>query len=632
MKPRVAGILSDNPQSVLEYLWLAAEHFASEHPGTAKSLCWPQEQPKLGVVIASGRRPSIEYWRDDDGSFSVLDGEIYNAEDLWTGPGPFQGLALGARLVLSLYRQGGAHGLARIDASAGIVVWDAGLRELLLFRDPEGAAPVFYAAPGGAFVFASEIMTLLHAGVPRTIDLKTLDYFLTKGYAPAPWTFVQGIRKLPPGHVLACRAGGPPRFSRFANRTTTPKHSYGAAARNEQIRDLMLHSLRRRRGSGRTAVLLSGGVDSALVLAGLVKLVGTQPDAFTFKYAEYSGPLNEEDLAGRVARHLAVRHETVLCRPADLADNLPRLLRDYGEPLSWGLHSFMLGSLTQCGVETLLTGIGPDTWNVFKLDRAGIWFRKRARYVRALARAGWMVGRPMLPRWVKSVTAILRTERNGLPPQIVFPSIMSADLRRKVYVDPRWLEEGEEAALALLLSNLDELADEDPYDQARLIDYRLFDAEALMFWNTAWARSADLDVRHPYYDRELQDFFFRFRGDVPGKQYLREFAATILPKDIAAAPKLPHAVPIGHWLRGPLRDLLLDHLSPESLCHSGLFSPAAVTRLVDAHLRGITDHSWRLWCLLATVVWHRAVLNGTVRVPHAHTAPISSEWEHRLCL
>jgi asparagine synthase (glutamine-hydrolysing) len=578
-------------------------------------------------VIASGRRPPIQYWRDDDGSFVVLDGEIYNAKNLRTDAALAQGPALDARFVLSLYRKAGADGLARIDAAAGIVLWDVGRRELLLFRDPEGAVPVFHATLGGTFVFASEMVTLLLAGVPRAIDLKTLDYFLTKGYAPAPWTFVPGIRKLQPGHVLACRVGESPRVSRYANRTTMPKHSYGAAARNERISDLMLHSLRRRHGSESesTAVLLSGGVDSALVLAGLVKLVGTQPDAFTFKYAEYSGPLNEDNLASKVARHLGVRHETVLCQPADLADNLPRLLRDYGEPLSWGLHSFMLSSLTKCGVQTLLTGIGPDTWNVFKLDRAGIWFRKRARCVRFLARAGWMVARPMLPSLVKSVTAILRTERNGLPPQIIFPSIMSPDLRRKIYVDPRWLDEAEEATLALLLSNLDEIRDDDPYDQARLIDYRLFDAEALMFWNTAWGRSADLKVRHPYYDRELQDFFFRLRGDIPGKQYLREFAATILPTDVAGAPKRPHAIPIGHWLRGPLRDLLLEYLSPKSLRDSGIFSPAAVTRLVDAHLRGITNHSWKLWCLLATVVWHRTVLNGTVLAPRTHAAPISSE-------
>jgi hypothetical protein len=227
----------------------------------------------------------------------------------------------------------------------------------------------------------------------------------------------------------------------------------------------------------------------------------------------------------------------------------------------------------------------------------------------------------MLPRWVKPVTAILRTECNGLPPQIVFPNIMSAELRRKVYIDPQWVETGEDAALALLLSHLDELSDEDSYDQARLIDYRLFDAEALMFWNTAWGRSADLQVRHPYYDRDLQDFFFRFRGDFPGKQYLREFAATILPKDVAAAPKRPHAIPIGYWFRGPLRDLLLDHLSPKSLCNSGLFSPTAVTALVDAHLNGIADHGWKLWCLLAAVVWHRDVLGRAVPVLRTHGHP-----------
>jgi asparagine synthase (glutamine-hydrolysing) len=89
---------------------------------------------------------------------------------------------------------------------------------------------------------------------------------------------------------------------------------------------------------------------------------------------------------------------------------------------------------------------------------------------------------------------------------------------------------------------------------------------------------------------------------MPAKSHLREFAATFLPSEIANAPRLPHTIPIGHWFRGPLRDFLLDHLSPANL-RGGFFRPEVVKQLVADHLEGRADNTWRLWALLSLSSW-----------------------------
>jgi asparagine synthase (glutamine-hydrolysing) len=338
-----------------------------------------------------------------------------------------------------------------------------------------------------------------------------------------------------------------------------------------------------------------------LILSSLVKIVGARAEAYTFSYSDYSGPFNEEDPARKLSAHLGVRHETVLYQPKDIADGLQQILRDYGEPLAWGLHSFMLRSLARREVGTIFTGVEPE-WNLRKVDLAAIRFRQLPAPLRSVLRAGWGVARGALPKLAGGAASVLRTERNGLPPQFLRSSIMDEDLRRAIYVDPDWATKSSQASLELFLAALDELRDEDPYDQARLMDHRFLDADGVLFWNSVWARSYDLVVRHPYCDRDLRDFFYQLRGDMPAKSHLREFAATFLPSEIANAPRLPHTIPIGHWFRGPLRDFLLDHLSPANL-RGGFFRPEVVKQLVADHLEGRADNTWRLWALLSLSSW-----------------------------
>jgi asparagine synthase (glutamine-hydrolysing) len=443
--------------------------------------------------------------------------------------------------------------------------------------------------------------TLLAAGSPRTIDLQTVDYYLSKGYAPGPWTFVEGIRKIPPGHRLTCQIGGATNISRYFRQITRPKLSLKRPERNQQLGRLLPQAIRRRCNPDRsTAVLVSGGIDSMLILGSLVKLVGGKAEAFTFSYSDYSGPFNEEGPARKLAKHLGVRHETIPYRPLDIADGLHQILRDYGEPLAWGLHSFMLRSLTQREVGTIFTGVEPE-WNIRKVDLAAIRYRKLPAVLRSVLRTGWQFAGSRVPR-LAGAAAILQTERSGLPPQFLRSSIMDEDLRRAIYVNPEQARKSSQASIDLFSAALEELKEEDPYDQARLLDHRFLDADGVLYWNTAWARSYDLLVRHPYCDRDLCNFFYQLNADMPAKWHLREFAATFLPPEIAKAPRLPHTIPIGHWFRGPLREFLLDHLSPVNL-RGDLFRPEAVGQLVSDHLAGKADNTWRLWALLSLVHW-----------------------------
>ena len=470
----------------------------------------------LPSPMVAARRVSC--YRAPDGAFVVLDGEVYDFGDDMPTEVPGTGAVNQAERIFQLYQQRGSAGLARVDAGATITIWNPDNRELRIFRDACGIVTAFYGTQNGDTVFASDMETLLAAGVPRRIDRQTIDYYLSKGYAPGPWCFIEGIRKIPPGHQLACQPGSTPNVTRYFRQVTKPKLSVSRKQRNERIGGLLAQALRRRCEPDRTtAVLVSGGIDSMLILSSLVRHVGARVEAYTFSYSDYSGPFNEADPARKLAAHLGVRHETVLYQPKDIADGLQQILRDYGEPLAWGLHSFMLRSMARREVGTIFTGVEPE-WNLRKVDLAAIRYRQLPVAIAQCAsrEAGELRG-VHCHNWRAERLRYCKRERNGLPPQFLRSSIMDEDLRRAIYVDPDWARNCAQASLELFLAALDELRDEDPYDQARLLDHRFLDADGVLFWNSVWARSYDLVVRHPYCDRDLRDFFLSTEGRHAGK-------------------------------------------------------------------------------------------------------------------
>jgi asparagine synthase (glutamine-hydrolysing) len=602
MRMRIAGIAGSRLTAVPDFVRMATARFAAEAPGKSTVLAFPEQQPLVAVVIADGRRPPVRFWRGADGSFAILDGEIYDFGDGSAVKSSEVPADEHARRLFEIYRRSGANGIARLDAAAAMIVFDASRRELRVFRDVSGVITTFHATVDGDAIFASEMATLLDAGVPKRIDRQTVDYYLSKGYAPAPWTFIEGVRKIPPAHVLTMKPGTPPSTTRYFRQVTSPKLRLDTGQRHERMRELFVQSLRRRHDTEQpNAVLLSAGIDSILVLGSLVKLVGAPARAFTFRYADYEGRFNEEEPARRLADYLGVKHEVIPYGPADIADGLSTILKEYGEPLAWGLHSFMLRQLARPDVRVILTGLEPE-FNLRPIDVAAIRYRSLPAPVRWALRTGWKVARPALPKYQRAIGSIFRTERNGLPPQFVHSSILCEEARRAVYVDPEWARSGSQASERLFLSALDEIRDEDPYDQARLLDDRYLNGDAPMFWTSVWGRTYDLVMRHPHYDRDWRDFFYSLPADRPAKSHFREFAATFLPHEFAYLPKLPQEVPIGDWFRGPLQDFARQRLAPDAL-PTNLFRPAMVQRLLAEHIEGRADHAWRIWALISLSSW-----------------------------
>jgi asparagine synthase (glutamine-hydrolysing) len=353
-------------------------------------------------------------------------------------------------------------------------------------------------------------------------------------------------------------------------------------------------------------VLLSGGVDSALLVGALTRL-GADVESFTFHYSEYEGPFNENPLAREIAKHFGIRHHVIEFTPADLADNLHRMVLAYEEPFAYGLHTYFLRDVAQTGTSCAMSGAGVGDWYVSPRDLFARRLRQLPLPFSVIKR---VFGSSLSGNgaWSRKVSDVLLGAATGLPGKANAP-IATDVVRRALYQEPRHAM-GRHHLRSLLRPIVDDCAGETDRDQIVLLTQRYFIAECNLYWYNRWGKAWDIPFRHPYYDNDLQEFAMRLKRYDRDKPEMRRVAARLMPHAIAYAPKLSHTIPIRDWFRGPLLDLIRSRLATDRLKQGGIFAPAAVQRLIDQHVNREADHEWLLWTILTTTVWQDVVLQA----------------------
>jgi asparagine synthase (glutamine-hydrolysing) len=593
LKFRVAGAFAVDRETRERFLSRMRESFAPGDQVETWSL--PKSEPVLTLLVGRPMRPPLATWRADDGSAAIVDGDVYEVP----GRDPRHSTA---EAVFRLHEREGRDGLARLVSEAALVLFDATSRRLTLARDRFGVTPLFYAPMKTGLIFASD-QRMLARLVERTLDIDALDFFLARGYIGAPWTLLREIRKLPASHVLEAD-GQSIKTARYARLTGQPKISPNQDDLFASMGKLLAQSLRRRYPSGaQGGVLLSGGVDSGLLVAGLVRLLGETPECFTFEYDNYQGAYNEAGPAARIAAHYGLRHHVVPCRAQELADRAPALVHAYGEPFSYGLHSFALDRLRHVS-GPLLTGVASEPWGINRSSSIALRYRLLPRPVRSAGVFALSMAKPVAPAFVDRASVLQWSERTDLPTQLA-PALLSDRQRRALHLDVGVATAAAQAGYAALHQAIADFKSEILWDQWRFLQQRSFGAESVYQWNTAWARDYELDIRHPYIDQDLFGFMVRVNFSEIGKQHQRNYAATIMPREFAFAPKVFHTIPIADWFRGPLRDFISTTLESSHL--RVVFKTDAIAALLRDHLSGKADHAFSLWALASFALWSEEV-------------------------
>lgn len=587
---------------------------------------------RLSIIDLEG---GVQPMANEDGSaWITFNGEVYNFRELrpeLERRGHRFATASDTEVILHAYEEYGEGCVARLRGMFAFAIWDARRRRLFLARDRVGKKPLYYAESAGAFVFASEVQALLaHPDVPREADLSALDEYLTYGYVPAPRTAFRGVFKLPPAHCLTLELDGE---GTLASRSLERYWSldYGAkldldeGEAGERLLEVLEEAVRLRMiADVPLGALLSGGVDSSLVVALMSRLSDRPVKTFSIGFDEKG--FDELPFARMVAERYGTDHHELIVRPAAL-EVLPTLVRHYGEPFadSSAVPSYYVSKLTRQHVTVALNGDGGDeSFAGYERYYAGGLADRYGRLPRPL-RAG--VIEPLaalipgsLPRRNRLGQAKRFLEVAAQPAgarHLRWMSYFTAAQKGELYADDfrQALPPGH-AEGAWLLGLFDEARGRgfgrlDAMLATDVGSYLPFDL--LMKMDIATMANS-LEARSPLLDHVVMEFAaslperLKLRGTTT-KHLLRKVARTLLPAECLDRRKMGFGIPVGDWMRGDLRPLLFDVLLAPRAMARGLFRPGAVRRLVDEHLERSRDHTFRLWALLWLELWHREFLD-----------------------
>jgi asparagine synthase (glutamine-hydrolysing) len=360
-------------------------------------------------------------------------------------------------------------------------------------------------------------------------------------------------------------------------------------------------------------VLLSGGVDSAL-LAALAAEESSEPlRTFSIGFAERS--FNELEDARRVASRYGTEHRELVLRP-DAALLLPALADAFDEPFadSSALPTYLVSELAASDVKVALSGEGGD-------ELFGGYYTYAADLLAARLGGVARLARPVVERLPSSTgkasfdyKAKRFVRAAHLPPlerhhgwkEIFAPDVRAELTGRASAFDP----------VDLLRARFAETEGVDELARLQDVDLGIYLVDDLLVKTDRASMAHSLEARVPYLDTVVTNMALALptRHKVRGlskKVLLRKAAAPLLPREIVNGKKRGFSIPAAAWLRGELEPFARDTLSPETLKRQGYFRPDVVQRLLDEHVAGREDRSRQLWGLLAFTLWHQQHVERT---------------------
>ncbi len=592
---------------------------------------------RLSIIdVAGGHQPLS----NEDGSIWVaFNGEIYNYRELRAELEPrghtFH-TASDTEVLVHAYEEYGIACLNRLRGMFAFAIWDQSRERLFLARDRLGQKPLYYRLEPDRFLFASELKALLQIpGLPRVLDPKAVDLFLTYQYVPHPHCILKGFHKLPPGHCALYEQGqlqierywSPP-FSEtslpegLSDPSLRDAHRWDKANWSRKLRDTLTESVRlRMRSDVPLGAFLSGGIDST-VICGLMQQLADTP-IHTFSIGFPIKTFDERSYAREAAKHLGTEHHEFVVDPSAI-EMLPRIIWHYDEPFgdSSAIPQMYLSRVTRDVVKVALSGDGGDELFcgypryqavrlAHRLDRLPSFVRKMFAW-KLWQRFPSSTRQRSFGRRLKRFIAALgqSPERRYLRWIGIFDDQLRKDLYTSEFAERiSGFDSGE-----FLLQAYSHAEGRDFVTRTTAADVHSYLPCDILTKVDIATMSYSLECRSPFMDHAVVELAARMplrlkQDNQKGKRILTETFADLIPKSIQHRSKMGFGVPIDHWFRKELRDLLQDTLLDQTARDRGILEPATVQRLVDEHQSGRWDHSYRLWNLICLEQWCRMFLD-----------------------
>lgn len=551
----------------------------------------------------------------------VFNGEIYNHLELraqleQSAQAPaWRGHSDTETLLACFCAWGIAQTLKKAIGMFAIAVWDQQEKKLTLARDRFGEKPLYYGFTRQGLVFASELKAMMDVpGFEKTLNRDAVTLLLRHNYIPAPHSIFQNVFKLPPGTWLSLseqdwqnRRKPEPQvyWSAYETARQQPKVHYESDdAAIDALAGVLSRSIQSQLISDvELGAFLSGGTDSSLIVA-LMQQQSAQA-VKTFSIGFHEKKYNEAEYARSIAQHLGTDHTELYVSANDglaLVQSLPAM---YDEPFadSSQIPMALVTKMASQSVTVALSGdAGDELFGGYsRYQRAASWWDRREKTV------------PLVRSLVASAAGKLAPGFGGNKKdklqklQEVLRATDAVDFYRQFvsyWKDPSSVVlGGRELATAFSLAPIGSFL-----ETMMIVDTVSYLPDDILVKVDRAAMACSLETRVPLLDPHMFEFAwgledkYRVR-DGQNKWLLKQLLYRLVPRSLLDRPKKGFSVPMGEWLRGPLKDWASDLLDPVRLRKQGLLDVAQIHERWQQHQAQQFDWSPHLWGVLMLQAW-----------------------------
>jgi len=639
----ICGILGEKNQEALHAMVASMHHRGPDDSGEFFSDNASLGMARLSIIDTSpcGHQPMSN---PEKTIWIVYNGETYNfkekrkhLEDLG-----YQFYSKSdTEVILHLYEHYGDDCVLQMQGIFAFAIYD--MRDiknprLMLARDHLGIKPVLYSKIGKNFIFASEMKSILSSGlIHPEFDHEALRLLLTYGSIPQPLTIISGVRMLLPGHRLIIE-NSIIKDEKYWTIKADTRSIVFQKSNYEELKSILRISLeecvRQQMVSDvPVGAFLSGGIDSSILVAIMARTCKHPVKTFSVGFERGSYHTDEADDAERIAHMIGTDHTRVLVTGQEVAERIHHFASALDQPSIDGLNSYFVSLSASRSVKVAISGTGGDEifagypWFIqmaqaeaFRSSHPSIagLLTTYARFFQNKAFDKWNTGAfGRIIDHIRKQEGFLSGYSRGF---LIFPA---RDISRLLSIKTE-VHEGREYSRdfffdvgstgltvlqkvsALLLKG---------YTQNQLL--RDIDAVSM---------AHSLEVRVPFLDYRIVELALSLPdntklGDISkissayvsyrktgAKRILIDSFKDLLPQDIDHQEKRGFGMPFEIWLKGPLKDIMEDALSSESVRKRGLFEGDAIKLLKKQFYRGKVGWA-QIWLLMIIELWAREVLD-----------------------
>ncbi len=618
----ICGIVTNDPgvtinQKLIEDMTETLRHRGPDDVGTYNIGGCALGMRRLSIIdLNTGAQPIT----NEDGKIVVVcNGEIYNykqlREDLEKLGHRFDTNS-DVEVLVHLYEEKGPQLCKELDGMFAFALWDSREKRLLVGRDPLGIKPLYICVHSDQIIVASEIKAILkHPVVSRDVDPNALADYLTFNYIHSPRTIFNSIQKLSPGCIATyCRG----RYKSWPYYQVPCPENYISTREPEVLEhldSLIREAVKKRLMSDVPfGALLSGGIDSSLVVAYMAQLGGEKIKTFSVGFEE--DQFNELPMSRLVANKFGLESHEIIVRP-DVLEVLPLLATQFDEPFgdTSAVPSFYVSQVAREHVKMCLSGDGGDElfagYKRYAKALKFSWYDNCPSQLKKLAglasrKMSWNVPGKHRLRWFS---------KDFMGRYIEGAGMVSDEFREELFQKENSGNYGLSEVEKEYRERVAKCANSEPLTMMAYSDLRSYLPENNLTKVDRSSMLNSLEVRVPLIDLEVVDYALQIPPELlmqkgQTKSLLRKLASRYLPSEVVNAGKRGFAVPVDAWLRGELSATVEDTLgNPNGHIYEYL-DFQTVSQFVRVHQDGRGEFGHILWALMMFEMWAREYLEN----------------------